>query len=88
MGGLRTAARTVENGWIVDIALPAEVLMRRRPGNRLRPMKLRANFLRYERLPAGDSTKKRKAVFMNWSPVNWGQPHRSPQRMGHVRLAE
>ncbi|MFP4029204.1 MAG: carbohydrate-binding family 9-like protein [Candidatus Brocadiia bacterium] len=86
--GLRTAVEHVEEGWIVDIALPAEELMRRRRGNKLRPMKLRANFLRYERPPAKDSAKKRKAVFMNWSPISYGQPHRSPQRMGYLILVE
>lgn len=70
MDGLRMAAQKVDNGWIVDIALSAEDLMRRWGDNKLRPMRLRANFLRYERPLTEESTKNRKAMFMNWSPVS------------------
>ena len=86
MSGLETAARTTNRGWIVDLALPAEAITRRMPRQRLEPMRLRMNLLRYE-WPQ-DANGNRPGVFMNWSPVSWGQPHRSPKAMGFVRLVE
>jgi len=86
VAGLRTASQCIASGWIVDIAIPASVVCKRLETNAIEPMTLRGNFLRYDYPlnPAGE----RRLVAMNWSPLAWGNPHRSPRRMGSIHLVE
>ena len=81
--GLRTAARKVRGGWIVEIAIPARAIIRSRSA-RLQPGEIRANFLRCEWKHNASGT--RELLPLNWSPVHEGCPHISPQRMGILRL--
>lgn len=87
--GFQTTARRVPvavdgPGWIADLSLPAQPLLRRVGAARFEPMTIRANFVRF------DVTRRESAasseVAMAWSPVVWGRPHRSPQAMGSLRL--
>jgi len=86
--GLRAAVmpitqRGAVTGWIAELSIPSSVLRRTRQAT-FSPMKLRANFIRYDwQLEEG---KSRRLVAMNWSPVQWGRPHRSPAAMGSIKL--
>ncbi|MDR3708081.1 MAG: carbohydrate-binding family 9-like protein [Capsulimonadaceae bacterium] len=85
MPGLVTATNRVATavdgeGWLADIAVPAAPLLRRLEGTHFAPMALRMNFVRYNCFHGA------APVAMAWSPVVWGRPHRSPQRMGTLRL--
>ncbi len=89
MLGLRTAAARVKAdstggaGWIVDIAVPREALLRRMPKDAApRGRSVRANFIRVDH-PAGQG-----AVYSHWSEVRLGCPHVSPARMGTLRLGD
>ncbi|MFW5982373.1 MAG: carbohydrate-binding family 9-like protein [Candidatus Brocadiia bacterium] len=90
---LRTAARVQKNddsveGWVVEMAVPAPPVVKRRGKEKFAAgMDLRANFVRYER-PMDPDTDERIFIAMNWSPVMWGNPHRSPARMGKLSLTE
>ena len=89
--GLRSAAaRWKENGaevgWIVDVALPAPGLLKRLGKAKFEPMTLRADFLRYE-YPLPPAGGERKLLSLNWSPVLFGGPHRSPAAYGYVTLS-
>jgi hypothetical protein len=91
LDGLRTATGVLARdgkarGWIADIALPAAPLLKRLGKTAFAPLKLRANFLRYDHRLTSNSSKPRALIAMNWSPVAWGRPHRSPQRMGFLKL--
>jgi hypothetical protein len=83
--GLRTATSLWENGngWTADIALPAAPLLKRLGLRTWQSQSLRANFLRYDSLLVD---AKRELIAMNWSPIMWGRPHRSPQAMGYLEL--
>ncbi len=81
--GVRSATSAQTDGWIVDIALPAAPLLKRLGLKKWAPMTLRANFLRYDWPLRGD---KGAMTALNWSPVMWGRPHRSPQAMGFLQL--
>ena len=81
--GLRSATSAQKDGWIVDIALPAAPLLKRLGLQKWAPMTLRANFLRYDWPKRGPA---REMTALNWSPVIWGRPHRSPQAMGFLQL--
>ena len=87
--GLRTASGRVRSrgktaAWIVDMAVPADPLLRRLGIKSFRPMNLRANLLRYETAPQAEG----EPVFipMNWAPVLHGCPHISPAAMGFLVL--
>jgi hypothetical protein len=88
--GLRTSAaiRSVDGkpGWVADMAIPAEAVLRRLGRKAFSPMSLRANFLRYDRDQPSDAHHHQKMIFMNWSPVLWGCPHMSPATMGTLIL--
>ncbi len=75
-------------GWIIDLAIPADSVLRRVGLNRFKPMDMRANFLRYDWLaPTADSPDSdRKLRACNWAPVKYGCPHISPAAMGTLRL--
>jgi hypothetical protein len=79
--GLRTAAREIPGGWIVEMAISPEIL-RSTGESAFHAGSLRANFLRY------DVNKNIPPVrlLMNWSEVVFGRPHRSPARMGTIHL--
>ncbi len=67
--------------WLVEAAIPAKYLMRRRNDRKLRPGdELRANFIRL------DHTKDQKYTMSYWSATIAGRPHRSPGRMGKLIL--
>jgi len=85
LDGLRTATALWKNGdgWTADIALPAAPLLKRLGAKTWQPQTIRANFLRYDPLLTNE---KRTLVAMNWSPIMWGRPHRSPQAMGFLEL--
>lgn len=88
--GLATASgRIVEDGatvgWTVEMSIPAGAFLRRAGRDRLSPMDLRANVLRYDH-PVGNG--KRELVQMNWAPVATGCPHISPAAMGVLHLVE
>ncbi len=72
-------------GWVVDMAIPATCVCRRLGAGVFSPMTMRINFIRYDEQDAATPSGHR-FVAMNWAPVRWGQPHRSPQVMGYVRL--
>ena len=79
--GLRTAAREIPGGWIVEMAIPTDVL--HSTGARsFQPGTLRANFLRYD----VDNQTPPTHLLLNWSQVVLGRPHRSPARMGTLHL--
>jgi len=75
--------RGAVTGWIADLSIPSSVLRRTRQA-KFSPMKLRANFIRHDWQPAPG--KSRRLVAINWSPVQWGRPHRSPAAMGTLTL--
>jgi hypothetical protein len=92
LSGLRTATRRSvlpngKRGWIADLALPADPLLRRLGTKSFSPMRLKMNFLRYEwpKSPK-DSREPRLLIPMNWSPVRSGCPHIAPVTMGSVHL--
>jgi len=71
--------------WRVDMRIPPDAL-RRLGVNEFGPMTLRLNLIRYKYLPTGDPKKPRRLLAMNWAPVQFGNPHISPQAMGFVQL--
>lgn len=77
-----------KSGWIVDIALPAEALLRRLGKKAWEPMDIRSHLLRYDWQPAAGPGSPRQLVAMNWSPVLHGCPHISPRAMGCLRLVD
>ena len=97
LDGWRTAATVQKTngkvtGWTVDMALPAQAVLRRLGQAQFGPMTMRANFLRYEQVPAvkaagADPGASRRLLAMNWSPVLYGCPHISPLAMGYLVLA-
>ena len=89
--GLRTAAAKDEkdgevSGWRVEMAIPAKSLLRRLGEDRLSPLTLRANFVRYEWEPPPGPNQEWSLLSMNWSPVEAGYPHLSPAAMGFLKL--
>ena len=81
MRNLRSAASVQPDGWYVEVAIPARELNRRTGGGPLRPgQRLVGNFLRIEHLGEG------RSATANWSSTVPGRPHRSPGRMGELRL--
>jgi len=87
MEGLRTAARLTAAGWSAEFAIPAEAIMKRRGAKAFSPVRLRANFVRYEH-PLSKAAGKRAFVPQSWSTVLLGCPHISPARMGFLNLVE
>ncbi len=85
INGLKTASRIEGSSWIVDIAIPAADLLRRRGVETFRTMDLRANFLRYE-YRAQSIGQPRRHIAMNWSVIDHGCPHISPGAFGILRL--
>lgn len=89
MEGLITSGRKVYDdagtlkGWNVEMAIPAEDIMKRKGKAYFEPTKLRANFMRYKHIFKED---KHSMIHMNWSPVQFGCPHISPARMGTLNL--
>ena len=81
--GLVSAAQITSEGWIADLAIPAEIILRRSGGHTLAPTILRANFIRYQ-WPIVHG--KRLMIPLNWSPVRQGCPHISPGAMGYLEL--
>jgi hypothetical protein len=84
--GLRVTSRLTSDGWLVDLAIPASVILRRAgrtafSGGEI----LRANFLRYD-WNAPKTSPTRDFASLNWSAVLKGNPHRSPGRMGALRI--
>jgi hypothetical protein len=95
MEDLKTATKLLSSGsktigWRVDIAIPAVSLLKGLKRKRFSPMTMRLNVLRYDWLkPVGmpaSNNSSRRLVAMNWSPVQFGMPHMSPQSMGFVVL--
>ena len=88
--GLRHAQRTLRDaagdstGWIVDLAIPAKVVMKRRGGGAIGPGPMRANLARYD-WDQGVSDPKGLTP-MYWAPVRHGCPHLSPLAMGLLEL--
>jgi len=90
LDGLRTAtSRIKENGnvvgWVADLAVPADPLLRRLGKKSFEPMTLRANLLRYDYIKTA-GTEKKQLVALNWAPVKYGCPHISPEAMGSIVL--
>jgi len=84
--GVKTAVSRSDSGWIVDIALPAKPTLRRLGLTSYREgLALRANFVRYDWREVSASAT-RSLVSSNWSPVAFGNPHKSPLRMGFIDL--
>jgi hypothetical protein len=84
IANLRTSTRNEDGNWVVDIAIPAEELLRRSGARRLTSGAMRINFLRYDYPRLADQSRTLRAT--NWSPVRFGNPHRSPAAMGLIRL--
>jgi len=87
-GVITAAGRIVENGevagWTVEMAIPAKNFLRRRGIDRIEPMEIRANFVRYD-YPVNENGQ-RELLHMNWAPVEHGCPHISPAAMGVLIL--
>ncbi len=84
--GLRVASGVTATGWLVDLAIPASVILRREGRTFFsKGETLRANFLRYD-WNAGKTVPTRDFASLNWSAVLKGNPHRSPGRMGTLRI--
>ena len=94
MKDLKTPSSHSDKGWIVDCALPAPAVLRRRGLQAFDPMTMRANFLRYDWAPDYTTAwsiidkdgRKRRLNAHNWAPVKYGNPHVSPQAMGFLKL--
>jgi len=91
MPGLITASRIHSQAdqpgrWVVDIAIPAEVVLARDGVKRFTPMKLRANFLRLEQHGDATTAAPTRFIGLNWAPTLLGLPHRSPAAMGYLKL--
>ncbi len=87
LDGLQKAVRRQGDRWTVEIAIPAASLMRYWGETDLRPMRMRANFVRYDWDAVADEDQ-RKLVGMLWRPVVHGRPHISPGAMGWIELQE
>ncbi|MEM6458474.1 MAG: carbohydrate-binding family 9-like protein [Planctomycetota bacterium] len=85
--GLRSAVHPYDGGWVADVALPAAAVLRRREADAFTAgTTLRLNLIRYDRPLRPDADDQRDVRMGCWSPVVFGRPHRSPMRMGTVRL--
>lgn len=82
-GRLFEGGKTV--GWTVEMSIPAAAFLRRMGRDRIEPMQIRANFLRYDH-PVVDAG--RGFTQLNWAPVAVGCPHISPSAMGVLRLVD
>lgn len=85
--GLRTAASIAgdQKSWIVDIAIPAKVALRRLGKDQFTPMEFRVHLMRYD----WQVVDGRRVLHpLNWKPVEFGRPHQSPAAMGVLRLTE
>lgn len=71
-------------GWTVEMAIPAKLLTKRWGGGDLRPLAMRANFVRYDHPRKEDG--EREVLFMSWGVVEHGCPHISPTAMGRLIL--
>jgi hypothetical protein len=80
----RKDGRTI--GWIVDVALPAVPVLKRTGLRKFEPMTLRGDLLRYQ-WSVIPGTDKRDLLSLNWSPVVFGAPHRSPAAFGFFDLS-
>ena len=92
MKGLRTAGATIRRdgrtaGWCVEMAIPAEAIMKRRGRDRFFATTIRANLVRYD-WTESPVPGERELLQQTWSPVLQGNPHNSPGRMGRLRLLE
>ena len=85
--GSRLTPAANEQGWIVDVAIPAKELLRRTGLKQFKAMTLRGDFMRYKWLPSAASAK-RDFIPFNWSPVILGCPHYSPTAYGFINLVE
>ncbi len=85
MPKLKAAAAPLRQnaGFQVEVAIPAEVLMRRLDKKQLEPMTMRANFCRFDYSALGGT-----GVFSSWSQVLFGLPHSMPRRFGFLTLTE
>ena len=92
LDGLRTATTrwhdATGQGWLVDLAIPSQVLQRTQAKNFAAGMRLRANFLRYEQPRAPGTDGRRLFEPLDWAPVSAGRPHHSPARMGELYLVD
>lgn len=87
--GLRTATRRIEDGWIADFALPASVVLRRHEDRSFSAgQTLRLNLIRYDRPITPPGANPTRPGMGCWSPVVFGRPHRSPDRMGEISLVD
>ena len=86
LDGLQTAAGRWAQGWLSEFAIPAAPLLKQLGQKQLAPMTMRANLLRYEWRLEADETRSLTAL--NWAPVKWGNPHRSPHAMGWMELTD
>ena len=81
--GLRFAGGKLADGsgWFTELAIPAPELLRRSGRRQFAPgMTLRANFVRL------DCSGENRSAAVSWSPTVFGRPHRSPGRMGFLKL--
>ncbi len=85
---VRSAARWAPSAgkWIVDVAIPAALMLKRTGGKNFTPMQLRGNFLRYKWVETS-SAAKRQLLSLNWSPIPLYIPHRCPAAFGFITLA-
>ena len=80
---LRFAGRELPDGigWFTELAIPASELLRRNGKRQFAPgMVLRANFVRLDCVDGDES------LAVSWSATVFGRPHRSPGRMGFLKL--
>ena len=81
---LRFAGRELPDGtgWFTELAIPASELLRRNGKRQFAPgMVLRANFVRLDCVSGDES------IAVSWSATVYGRPHRSPGRMGFLKLS-
>jgi hypothetical protein len=92
MTGLLSKARRLPptsnaQDWIVDIAVPAKELLRRKGLKQFQPMTLKGDFLRYKWMPSARGSE-RDLLPLNWSPVSFGNPPYSPAAYGTIILTD
>jgi hypothetical protein len=85
--GLQTSTRLTKRGWLADIAIPATPLLAPGDSTQFAPLTtFRANFLRYQYVPAASPADPPRRVVMNWASVASGKEEVSPEGMGFVQL--
>lgn len=86
-GGVRAATRRTDDGWLLEVVVPASDLLVRTGGTAFeRGMRLRSNLVRVDYRPTVNG--ERPMISTSWSPIMYGCPHFSHGRLGVLQLGE